>query len=109
MEKLPWNQERLKRQVPVPVSMPIGYKTLLERERRQKPHSVTFRNEIIKKQIIANYKNEYDRLQGEIDSYANAFSGRGGSHLISKLKNRQSHLRNLFKEAHDGHKHPIEE
>jgi hypothetical protein len=104
---LPWNQERIKRNIPVFENMPAAYKHLLKVEARQKPASVLFRNEILKRQKISNYMNEYDRLAGEIDSYANAFSGYGSSHAIGRLKNRQNELKQLFKEAHEDSKHPI--
>ena len=104
---LPWNQERLKRSIPVPEATPAGYRQLLKKERRIKPASVTFRNEILIRQKRANYINEYDRLNGEIESYANTFSRPGSSHIIANLKSRQSDLRQLFRESHSDPIHPI--
>ena len=82
---LPWNQERLKRSIPVPEAMPPGYRYANRKERRVKPASVTFRSEILIRQKRANYINEYDRLNGEIESYANTFSRPGSSHIVIDL------------------------
>ena len=66
-----------------------AYEIMMKREGKVKPASTTFRREIIEKQRRANYINEYDRLNGEIESYANTFSRPGSSHIISRLKSRQ--------------------
>ena len=84
-----------------------AYEVMMKREGRVKPASTTFRREIIEKQRRANYINEYDRLNGEIDSYANNFSRPGSSHIISRLKSRQNDLKELFKQSHHEHSHPI--
>ena len=84
-----------------------AYEIMMKREGRVKPASTTFRREIIEKQRRANYINEYDRLNGEIESYANNFSRPGSSHIISRLKSRQDDLKELFKQSHHEHSHPI--
>ena len=84
-----------------------AYEIMMKREGRVKPASTTFRREIIEKQRRANYINEYDRLNGEIESYANTFSRPGSSHIISRLKSRQADLKELFKQSHHEHSHPI--
>ena len=84
-----------------------AYEIMMKREGRVKPVSVTFRREIIERQQRANYINEYDRLNGEIESYANNFSRPGSSHIISRLKSRQNDLKELFKQSHHEHSHPI--
>ena len=84
-----------------------AYEIMMKREGRVKPASVTFRREIIERQRRANYINEYDRLNGEIESYANNFSRPGSSHIISRLKSRQDDLKELFKQSHHEHSHPI--
>ena len=107
MDTLPWNKERLKRSIPVPEAMPAGYRYMIRKEKRVKPASVTFRREIIERQQRANYINEYDRLNGEIESYANTFSRPGSSHIVTRLKSRQADLKVLFKQSHHEHSHPI--
>ena len=60
----------LKRNIPVPESMPLGYKLLLQKEKMVKPASVKFRNEIIqaqhRKKIISlnmtGYKAYYQAM-----------------------------------------------
>lgn len=84
-----------------------AYEIMMKREGRVKPASTTFRREIIEKQRRANYINEYDRLNGEIESYANTFSRPGSSHIIANLKSRQSDLRQLFRDSHSDPIHPI--
>ena len=84
-----------------------AYEIMMKRESRVKPASTTFRREIIEKQRKANYINEYDRLDGEITSYANTFSRPGSSHRIDRLKSRQGDLNELFKASHHEHSHTI--
>ena len=84
-----------------------AYEHMMKREARVKPATVFFRRDILEKQKRANYINEYDRLNGEIESYANTFSRPGSSHIVSRLKSRQSDLRQLFRDSHSEHKHPI--
>ena len=84
-----------------------AYEIMMKREGRVKPASTTFRREIIEKQRRANYINEDDLLNGEIESYANTFSRPGSSHIIDRLKSRQADLKELFKASHHEHSHPI--
>ena len=93
--------------IPVPEAMPAAYRHLLRRERRVKPALVMFRNQILQHIKTNNYINEYDRLTGEIDGYANTFSRPGSSHVVDKLKSRQADLRKLFNEASHENAHPI--
>ena len=102
----PGNKERLKRSIPVPEAMPAGYRYMLKKEARVTPASVTFRHELLLRQKRANYINEFDRLNGEIESYANTFNRPGSSHIMSVLKNRQVELKRLFRESHHENSHP---
>ena len=97
----------LKRNIPVPESMPKAYHLLLKKEKLQKPASITKRLEILQAQQRTNYKNEYDRIQGIIEGYADRFSRPGGSHEKSKLLNRQNELKKLFRQSHNHDEHPI--
>ena len=97
----------LKRNIPVPESMPKAYHLLLKKEKLQKPASITKRLEILQAQQRTNYKNEYDRIQGIIEGYADRFSRPGGSHEQSKLLNRQNELKKLFRQSHNHDEHPI--
>ena len=98
----------LRRNIPVPEEMPLAYKLLLKKEKLAKPASVRFRNEILKAQQRTNYKNEYDRIQGIIEGYADRFARPGGGHDKQKLMNRQNELKRLFKHSHDGDQHAIQ-
>ena len=97
----------LKRDIPVPESMPKAYQLLLKKERLQKPASVTKRLEILQSQQRTNYKNEYDRIQGLIEGYADRFARPGGGHEKHKLLNRQNELKRLFRQSHHHEDHPI--
>ena len=97
----------LKRNIPVPEAMPLAYRLLLKKEKLAKPASVRFRREILQAQQRTNYKNEYDRIQGIIEGYADRFARPGGSHDKQKLLNRQNDLKRLFRLSHDGEQHPI--
>ena len=97
----------LKRNIPVPESMPKAYELLLKKERLQKPASVTKRLEILQSQQRTNYKNEYDRIQGLIEGYADRFARPGGGHEKHKLLNRQNELKRLFRQSHHHEDHPI--
>ncbi len=98
----------IKKSIPVPEAMPMAYKLLLQKERLQKPASVRFRREILQKQQSANYKNEYDRIQGIIEGYADRFARPGGGHEKHKLLSRQSDLKKLFRQSHHEDQHPIQ-
>ena len=97
----------LQRNIPVPESMPKAYRHLLRKERLQKPASVTKRLEILQAQQRTNYKNEYDRIQGIIEGYADRFARPGGGHDKQKLLNRQNELKKLFRQSHHHDDHPI--
>ena len=97
----------LKRNIPVPESMPKAYQLLLKKEKLQKPASITKRLEIIQGQQRDNYRNEYDRISGLIEGYADRFARPGGSHDKQKLLNRQNDLKKLFKMSHNHDDHPI--
>jgi hypothetical protein len=97
----------LKRNIPVPESMPQAYKLLLMKEKLQKPASITKRLEIIQAQQRDNYRNEYDRIQGIIEGYADRFSRPGGGHEKHKLLNRQNELKKLFRQSYNHDDHPI--
>ncbi len=97
----------LKRNIPVPESMPKAYHLLLQKEKLQKPASITKRLEILQAQQRTNYKNEYDRIQGIIEGYADRFSRPGGGHEKNKLLNRQNELKKLFRQSHNHDEHPI--
>ena len=97
----------LKRNIPVPESMPLGYKLLLQKEKMVKPASVKFRNEIIQAQNRKNYIAEYDRIQGILSGYADRFARPGGGHEKHKLINRQNDLKKLFKLSHHAEDHEI--
>jgi hypothetical protein len=96
-----------KKEIPIPTAMPAAYKTLLKKERMQKPAMVTKRIEILNHMKRTNYKNEYDRLQGLLEGHADRFSIPGGHYERDKLINRQQMLKKLFKESYDGEKHPL--
>ena len=98
----------LKRNIPVPESMPKAYQLLLNKEKLQKPASVTKRLEILQAQQRTNYKNEYDRIQGIIEGYADRFARPGGGHDKQKLLNRQHDLKKLFRQSHNQDVHPIQ-
>jgi len=98
----------LRRNIPVPEEMPLAYKLLLKKEKLAKPASIRFRNEILKAQQRTNYKNEYDRIQGIIEGYADRFARPGGGHEKHKLMNRQNELKRLFKHSHEGEQHAIQ-
>ena len=87
--------------------MPKAYQLLLKQERLQKPASVIKRLEILQAQQRTNYKNEYDRIQGIIEGYADRFSRPGGGHEKQKLLNRQAELKWLFNQSHNHDNHPI--
>ena len=97
----------LKRNIPVPESMPLGYKLLLQKEKMVKPASVKFRNEIIQAQTRKNYIAEYDRIQGILSGYADRFARPGGGHEKHKLISRQNDLKKLFKLSHHTEDHEI--
>ena len=98
----------LKRNIPVPESMPKAYQHLLKIENLQKPALVNRRLEMLQAQQRANYKNEYDRIQGIIEGYADRFSRPGGGHDKHKLMNRQNELKKLFRQSHHHDDHPIQ-
>ena len=93
--------------LPTPDGPARAYKILLQKERIVKPASVTKRLEILQAQQRTNYKNEYDRIQGIIEGYADRFSGPGGGHEKHKLLNRQNELNKLFRQSHHPDDHPI--
>ena len=97
----------LKRNIPVPESMPRAYQLLLKKERLQKPALTTKRLEILQAQQRTNYKNEYDRISGLIEGYADRFARPGGGHDKQKLLNRQNDLKKLFKQSHNHDDQPI--
>ena len=70
----------VKRNIPVPESMPKAYNHLLMKEKLQKPALITKRLEILQAQQRTNYKNEYDRISGLIEGYADRFARPGGGH-----------------------------
>ena len=96
----------LKRNIPVPAADPAAYKILLKEEKLQKPASVTYRKEILDHMRKSNYKNEYDRILGELEGHADRFNIPGGHWEKDKLTNRLQMLKKLFRESH-GEKHPI--
>ena len=98
----------LRRNLPVPEEMPLAYAMLLKKEKLAKPASIRFMNEILKAQQRTNYKNEYDRIQGIIEGYADRFARPGGGHDKHKLLNRQNELKRLFKHSHEGDQHLIQ-
>ena len=73
----------------------------------KKPALITKRKEILDYYKRANYKNEYDRLQGLLEGHADRFNIPGGHWEKDKLINRQQMLKKLFKESYDDEKHPI--
>jgi len=93
--------------LPSPDGMARAYKILLKKESLQKPASVTKRLEILQAQQRTNYKNEYDRIQGLIEGYADRFARPGGGHEKQKLLNRQNELKRLFRQSHRRDDHPI--
>ena len=97
----------LKRDIPIPITMPSAYKILLKKEREQKPAMLTKRIEIMNHVKRTNYKNEYDRISGLLEGHADRFSAPGGHWEKDKLINRQQMLKKLFKDSNDGEKHPI--
>ena len=90
------------------MSNPKAYDILLKKEKMQKPALITRRNEIIEHSKRMNYKNEYDRIQGELIGHAEKFSHPGGHWQKDKLINRQQMLKKLFRESHNPEKHPLE-
>ena len=74
--------------LPTPDGLARAYKMLLKKESIIKPASVTQRREILQAQQRTNYKNEYDRIQGLIEGYADRFARPGGGHDKHKLLNR---------------------
>ena len=98
----------LKRNIPIPTSLPEAYKLLLKKERMQKPALVTKRKEILDNMKRSNYQNEYDRISGLLEGHAERFNLPGGHWEKDKLINRQQVLKKLFKDSHDGEKHPIQ-
>ena len=97
----------LRRNIPVPESMPKAYQLLLKKEKMQKPASVIKRLEILQSQQRSNYINEYDRIQGIIEGYADRFARPGGGHEKHKLLNRQNELKKLFRHSHSPDDHAI--
>ena len=97
----------LKRNIPVPEPMPKAYEILLKKEKLQKSALVTKRLEILQAQQRSNYKNEYDRIQGFIEGYADRFARPGGGHEKHKLLNRQNELKKLFRQSYHHEDHPI--
>ena len=93
--------------LPSPDGMARAYKILLKKEGLQKPALVTKRLEILQAQQRTNYKNEYDRIQGLIEGYADRFARPGGGHDKQKLLNRQNELKRLFRQSHRHDDHPI--
>ena len=93
--------------LPSPEGLARAYQMLLKKERIVKPASVTKRREILQAQQRTNYKNEYDRIQGLIEGYADRFSRPGGGHEKHKLLNRQNELKQLFRQSHHHDDHPI--
>ena len=98
---------RTKLPLPEPAGQAAAYKLLLKRENVVKPASATFRREILEHMKRTNYKNEYDRIQGELEGHANKFSIPGGHYQKDKLINRQQMLKKLFQESHHPENHPI--
>ena len=91
--------------LPSPQGKNRAYELLLKREARIKPASVSYRHELLRKIKRSNYINEYDRIQGELDSLANVF---GMEALRTPmLHKRQQELKQLFHETHNEPKHPI--
>jgi hypothetical protein len=97
----------MKQPLPAAVSDPAAYKILLKKEKLHKPASVMFRKDMLEKNRRANYINEYDRISGLLEGHADKFNIPGGHHMKDKLINRQQMLKQLFKESHEGEKHPI--
>jgi hypothetical protein len=93
--------------LPTPDGLARAYQILLKKERIIKPASITKRQEILQAQQRTNYKNEYDRIQGLIEGYADRFSRPGGGHDKQKLLNRQNDLKKLFRQSHTHDDHPI--
>jgi len=58
--------------------------------RDTKTKNIVSRNKWMERQTNANYRNEYDRIRGELTHY------KLGSVDKQKLENRQKELRNLF-------------
>jgi hypothetical protein len=93
--------------LPTPDGMARAYKIMLKKESIIKPASITKRVEIYQAQQRSNYKNEYDRISGLIEGYADRFARPGGSHDKQKLLNRQNDLKKLFRQSHNHDDHPI--
>lgn len=89
--------------LPSPQGKNRAYELMLKREARIKPASSTFRHELLKKMQRSNYINEYDRIQGELDSLSTVFGREALRTKISKLRQEQedlkepSHLKNTSK------------
>ena len=95
--------------LPEPKGMATAYKLLLKKENIVKPALVTFRKEMLERNKRANYINEYDRIIGLLEGHADRFSIPGGHFQKDKLINRLQMLKQLFRESHEGDKHPITE
>ena len=93
--------------LPEPKGMATAYKLLLKKENIVKPALVTFRKEMLERNKRANYINEYDRIVGLLEGHADRFSIPGGHFQKDKLINRLRLLKQLFRESHEGDKHPI--
>ena len=93
--------------LPTPDGLARAYKIMLKKENTIKPASIIKRVEILQAQQRSNYKNEYDRISGLIEGYADRFARPGGSHDKQKLLNRQNDLKKLFRQSHNHDDHPI--
>ena len=94
--------------LPKAIVDPPGYKHLLQRERMQKPALITHRKAILEKMQRDQYRNEFERIQGELEAHAQRFSTPGGHWEKDKLTNRLKTLKKLFHDTHHPEKHPIE-
>lgn len=81
-----------------------AYELLLKREAKIKPASVSFRRNLLNNIQRTNYINEYDRLEGELNSLANVF---GKAAIEERIHHRHAELRKLFRETYHEPKHPI--
>jgi len=73
--------------LPQPKKIPIQYKEILK-EFADKQALVRFRHDALLRQRNANYRGEYQRLQGHMHAL-NMGLGNGD---IARLQNRQAHL-----------------